>query len=64
MRRAILGAAAMSALLGAGVHRIADAEVVAPIEPPKVDKHETRQLRLAAEKRARKMAKRAARSRP
>ena len=54
----------MSALLGAAVRQIGQPEAVAPIETPRTDKHETRQLRRAAEKRARKMAKRAVRSRP
>lgn len=61
MKRAIIAGYGMAALLGAAVGRIADVEAVAPTEPPKADKHETRQLRRAAEKRARKMAKRAAR---
>lgn len=51
----------MAAMLGAAVHQIGRLETVAPIETPRADKHETRQLRRAAEKRARKMAKRAVR---
>ena len=65
MKRAMIAGYGMAALLGASSHRIADdVQVVAPTEPPKVDKYGTRQLRRAAEKRARKMAKRATRSRP
>lgn len=64
MKRAVIAGYGIAALLGAAVHRIADVDVVAPVEPPKTNKHETRQLRRAAEKRARKMAKRAARRQP
>lgn len=64
MRRAMIAGYGMAALLGAAVHRISDVDVVASGGPPKADKHETRQLRRAAEKRARKMAKRAAQRRP
>ena len=63
MKRAMIAGYGMAALFGAAVHRIADVEV-APIESPNVDKYDTRQLRRAAEKRARKMAKRTTRSRP
>lgn len=64
MKRAIVAGYGVAALLGAAVHRIADVEVVASTDQLKADKHETRQLRRAAEKRARKMAKRAARRPP
>ena len=64
MKRALIAGYGAAALLGMAVRRIADVEVVAPTEPPKADKHETRQLRRAAEKRARKMAKRANGRRP
>lgn len=49
----------VSALLGAAVAQIAQPETAAPIEPPAESKYETRQLRRAAEKRARKQAKQA-----
>lgn len=64
MKRAMITGYGMAALLGVAVQRIADIEVVAPTEQPKADKYETRQLRRAAERRARKMAKRAARRQP
>lgn len=61
MKRAMIARLGAAALLGVAIRQIGPQEEVAEIEAPRETKYETRQLRRAAEKRARKMAKQASR---